>query len=320
MATVCVTGASGFLGSWLVKRLLEEGYYVRGTVRDPDDPNKTSHLWKLSGAQERLTLFKADLLSEGVFDSIVDGCEGVFHSASAVTMTAKDPQAEIVDPAVLGTLNVLRACKKPSTVKRVVYTSSTSAVRFAASFPQDAFLDESIWSSSELCRENKFWYPLSKTLAEQAAWEFAKSNNLDLVTIIPSLIVGYTLPPVPTASAADCLSLFQGNDKRFENFKFIGYVHLDDVATAHIRAFENPAANGRYICSAVDATNTELTEFLAERYPDYKIPTFPASKKPYKGLCNDKLVNFLGMKLKGLEEMFDDVVEGFKRGGHLDPK
>ncbi|XP_057978567.1 phenylacetaldehyde reductase-like isoform X3 [Malania oleifera] len=89
---VCVTGASGYIASWLVKLLLRRGYTVRATVRNLHDPKKTEHLLSLDGAKERLHLFKADLLEENSFDSVIDGCDGVFHVASAVYFNAADPQ------------------------------------------------------------------------------------------------------------------------------------------------------------------------------------------------------------------------------------
>ncbi|KAG7977282.1 hypothetical protein I3843_05G024100 [Carya illinoinensis] len=89
---VCVTGASGYIAPWLVKLLLQRGYTVNASVRNPNDPKKTEHLLMLDGAKERLHLFKADLLEEGSFDSLVDGCEGVFHTASPVDFSANDPQ------------------------------------------------------------------------------------------------------------------------------------------------------------------------------------------------------------------------------------
>jgi nucleoside-diphosphate-sugar epimerase len=81
---VCVTGASGFVASWLIKRLLEAGYHVIGTVRDPSNRDKVSHLWRLPSAKERLQLVRADLMEEGSFDDAVMACEGVFHTASPV--------------------------------------------------------------------------------------------------------------------------------------------------------------------------------------------------------------------------------------------
>ncbi|KAE8796920.1 Dihydroflavonol-4-reductase [Hordeum vulgare] len=126
---VCVTGASGYIASWLVKLLLHRGYTVRATVRDTADPKKTLHLQALEGAKERLHLFKASLLEEGTFDAAIAGCDCVFHTASPFYHNVKDPKAELLDPAVNGTLNVLRSCKKAS-IKRVIVTSSMAAVAY----------------------------------------------------------------------------------------------------------------------------------------------------------------------------------------------
>ena len=81
---VCVTGAGGFIASWLVKLLLEKGYTVRGTVRNPND-QKNAHLKHLDGANERLSLFRADLLDFESLKTAIMGCDGVFHTASPMT-------------------------------------------------------------------------------------------------------------------------------------------------------------------------------------------------------------------------------------------
>ena len=60
----------------------------------PDDPKKTKHLLELDGAKERLQLFKADLSKEGAFDSVVEGCAGVFHAASPVFVQSSNPQVD----------------------------------------------------------------------------------------------------------------------------------------------------------------------------------------------------------------------------------
>ena len=82
MSAVCVTGASGFIGSHLVKVLLSKSYKVNGTVRDKSNPDKVKHLLALPGAEENLTLFNADLMEPGSFDDAMKGCTGVFHTAS----------------------------------------------------------------------------------------------------------------------------------------------------------------------------------------------------------------------------------------------
>ncbi|XP_024532702.1 tetraketide alpha-pyrone reductase 1 isoform X1 [Selaginella moellendorffii] len=314
---VCVTGASGFLASWLVKRLLEEGYYVVGTVRDPDDASKTAHLWELPGARERLDLKKADLITPGAFDDIVQGCHGVFHIAAAVTNRYKeDPLTEIVDPCVLGTLNVLNACKRSTTVKRVVCTSSVAAVSARNDFKPDDVLDESVWSAPDFCREIEMWYGLGKTLSEQAALEFGKENGLDVITIAPSLIVGELLSSRATASVADIILQLQGAKQWFN---YAGYVHLDDVAQAHLLAYTNPKASGRYVCSAINMSTIDLASFLSKRYPKHQITDEieVVSLAEFKGFSSRKLQDELGLQFKSLEQMFDDCIASLERKGLL---
>jgi len=125
---VCVTGASGFIAAHVVKQLLEKGYKVKGTVRNLKNRSKYSYLDNLPGAGDRLELVEAELLKEGSFEEAVKGCAYVIHTASPYKIDVKNPQTDLVDPAVKGTLNVLRSCKNISSVKRVVLTSSFAAI------------------------------------------------------------------------------------------------------------------------------------------------------------------------------------------------
>eukprot|EP01018_Ginkgo_biloba_P035199 Gb_09085 [translate_table: standard] len=153
--SVCVTGAGGYIGSWLVKNLLHKGYTVHATLRDPGNQAKTGHLLSLPGAKESLKLFKADLSEEGSFDSAVTGCEGVFHVASPMDFS-KDHEDDFIKPAVNGVVNVLSACTQEGTVKRfededrvgggVVETSSQKLLDmgFSYDYGLQEILDQSI--------------------------------------------------------------------------------------------------------------------------------------------------------------------------------
>ncbi|KAK8693361.1 hypothetical protein V6N13_070946 [Hibiscus sabdariffa] len=263
---VCVTGASGYIASWLVKLLLQRGYTVRATVRDPNDPKKTQHLLSLDGAKERLRLFKAELLDEGCFDSIVDGCQGVFHTASPVLFSASDPQAEIIDPAINGTLNVLKSCAKVPSIKRVVMTASIASVLYNGKpLTPDVVVDETWFSDSRFCQENKLWYMLSKTLAEEAAWRFAKDNQIDLVVLNPGYVIGPLLQPALNTTSELVLSLTRGeNTLPTSTFRF---VDVRDVAYAHILAFEVPSATGRYCLVDRNLQIPEVLKTVNELYP-----------------------------------------------------
>ncbi|MFX6532709.1 NAD-dependent epimerase/dehydratase family protein, partial [Acinetobacter baumannii] len=237
MKTVAVTGAGGFVASWVVKYLLERGYSVRATVRNLNDPKKTNHLMAFDGAKERLKFYKANLLEEGSFDEVVKGCDGVFHTASPFFFETTDPQAELLDPALKGTLNVLSSVAKNPSVKRVVLTSSEAAVAFNGTpLTMDITVDESWWSDPEFCRKNQMWYVLSKTLAETAAWKFVKEKGIDMVSINPTAVLGPLLQPSLNTRCANILNLVNGSET-FPNATY-GFVNVKDVAEAHVLAYE----------------------------------------------------------------------------------
>lgn len=316
--TVCVTGASGYIASWIVNLLLLRGYTVKASVRDPNDPRKTEHLLGLEGARERLQLFKANLLEESSFDSVIDGCEGVFHTASPFYHDVKDPQVELLDPAVKGTLNVLNSCAKTSSVRRVVLTSSIAAVAFNGKPRTPAtVVDETWFSDPDFCRSSKLWYVLSKTLAEDSAWKFAKEKGMELVTINPAMVIGPLLQPTLNTSAAAVLSLIKGAHT-FPNATF-GWVNVKDVANAHIQAFEIPSASGRYCLVERVAHYSEVVKILRQYYPAFQLPEKCADDKPYVPTyqVSKERAKELGIEFIPLEVSIKETVETLKEKGFV---
>ncbi|KAJ7964855.1 Cinnamoyl-CoA reductase [Quillaja saponaria] len=310
---VCVTGAGGFIASWIVKLLLEKGYSVRGTVRNPDDP-KNAHLKELDGAQERLTLFKADLLDLESLKAAINGCNGVFHAASPVT----DNPEEMMEPAINGTKNVIIAAAEAK-VRRVVFTSSIGAVYMDLNRSRDALVDESCWSDLEYCKNTKNWYCYGKAVAEQAAWEVAKEKGLDLVVLNPALVVGPILQPTINASTIHILKYLTGSAKTYVNATQ-SYADVRDVALAHILVFEAPSASGRYLCAESALHRGELVEILAKYFPEYPLPTKCSDEKnprakPYK-FSIQKLKD-LGMEFKPVKQCLYDTVKCLQEKGHL---
>ncbi|KAK4278707.1 hypothetical protein QN277_016516 [Acacia crassicarpa] len=310
---VCVTGGSGYIASWLVKLLLHRGYTVKATVRDPNDPKKVDHLLNLDGAKERLHLIKANLLDEGSFDLVVEGCEGVFHTASPFYLDVKDPQAEMLDPAVKGTLNVLKSCAKFPSVKRVVLTSSIAAVAYNGK-PRtpEVVVDETWFSDPDICGASQLWYVVSKTLAEEAAWKFTKENNIDMVTINPAMVIGPLLQPTLNTSAAAILNIINGA-QTFPNMS-LGWIHVKDVANAHIQAFEVPSANGRYCLVEKVAHYSELVKILRDLYPQLPLPEKCADDKPFVPTfqVSKEKAKTLGIEFIPLDVSLKETVESLK--------
>ncbi|XP_011091760.1 cinnamoyl-CoA reductase 1 [Sesamum indicum] len=313
---VCVTGASGYIASWLVKLLLHRGYTVKATARDLSDPAKVKHLKALEGAKERLQLFQANLVEEGSFDAAVDGCDGVFHTASPVVFdNINDPQVELIQPAVNGTLNVLRSCLKVPSIKRVVLTSSIAAVfsnRNAKT--SDVVIDESSYSDPTFCKEIEVCIVMSKTLAEEAAWKFAEQYGIDLVVMNPGLVIGPCLQPTLSVSLKIFLDFITQGKCSCSIEGGCVLVDIRDVAYAHVLAFENASAKGRYCLVAETLTFSDTSNILRDLYPTLNLvkrlgqnqPTlkcFQVSKEKAKSLG----INFIPM-----DQSFKDIVELLK--------
>ncbi|XP_068647885.1 cinnamoyl-CoA reductase 1-like [Aristolochia californica] len=311
---VCVTGAGGYLGSWVVKLLLSRGYFVNGTVRDPSS-EKNSHLKKLEYAQENLQLFKAELLDYGSLCAAIAGCDGVFHVASPCPPgSVPNPEIDLIEPAVTGTLNVLKASSEAK-VKRVIVVSSVGAVSFTPSWPKDKIMDETCWSDTEYCRKTGNWYCLSKTAAESEALEYGQKNGLNVVTICPPLILGPMLQPTMNASSLGLYKILTGAYETTEN-KTRTMVDVRDVAEALLLTYERSDASGRYICAPHAIQAQDLVEKLRSMFPQYSYPLKFVDAEDAIKLSSEKLKS-LGWKYRPLEETLVESVKSFEEAGLL---
>ncbi len=333
---VLVTGATGYVAGWLVKRLLEEGLTVHAAVRDPENKEKLKYLDAIAKeAKGKITYFKSDLLEEGSYAEAMEGCELVFHTASPFTMDVKDPQKELVEPAKLGTRNVLEQANKTASVKRVVLTSSCAAIYGDNADLKDTpngVFTEDIWNSSSSLKHQPYSY--SKTQAEQEAWRINKEQNRwDLVVINPSLVLGPAINPNAVTSESFNIVKQFGNGTMKAGAPNIGMGGVDvrEVAEAHFKAGFTPEAKSRYIVSGHNSTFLEMAETLLPKYGDqYPIPkkampkwllwlVGPAINKaitrkyisrnvglPFKA-DNSKSVKELGINYRPLEESMNDM-------------
>jgi len=266
--TVCVTGASGFIAAHLVQQLLEQGYRVKATVRGTSE--KYGYLTSLPNADANLELVQADLEVAGAFDEVVKGCNVVMHTASPYIVNVKNPQTDLVDPAVNGTTNVLKSCAKAPEVERVVLTSSMAAITDEAS--NDITFSESNWNTKSNLKRNPYYY--SKTLAERAAWDFVEqqSPQFDLVVINPFMVIGPSLGPSLNESNKIFADMLSGVYPTLMSVTW-GIVDVRDVAKAHILAMQTPQASGRYLVSNERMTMTQVVNYLKQiGYSHYKLP------------------------------------------------
>lgn len=271
-----MTGASGYVAGWIVKQLLEAGVTVHAAVRSPDAAEKIQHLVDAAAAAPgEIRFFAADLLTPGSYAEAMAGCATVFHTASPFTLDVRDPQRELVDPALLGTRNVLEQATATPSVRRVVLTSSIAAIYSDNSDLADAprgVFDETIWNTNSSLTHNPYYY--SKTVAEAEAWKIVETQSAwDLVVINPTLVLGPSVSATTTSESFRLVKQFgDGVMKMGAPRVSLGVVDVRDVAAAHLAAAFRPAAAGRYIVNAENTDFLTLARALEPRFAAYPLP------------------------------------------------
>ena len=339
---VCVTGASGFIAAHIIRELLERGYHVRGTVRKT--PENYPFLLALPGAAERLELVQADLLAAGSYDRAFEGCDYVMHTASPYKNKVKNPQTELVDPALIGTETVLESCLKSGGIKRVILTSSIAAITDEPDSTK--VFTEKDWNIMSSLDRNP--YHFSKTVAELAAWDFIMKQRpaFDLIAINPFMVIGPSLGPSLNTSNEMIRDIMIGVYPGIIDINW-GFVDVRDVATAHVLAMETDTASGRYLCSAEIMHMKELVAFLkSSGFGGYALPKADLTGKMgtllMKALSftqpkdigmyirtttgrtmrydNTKIKRELGISFKPVKESLIETVHDMIKWGHLLPQ
>ncbi len=308
--TIVVTGGTGYIASWVVKKLLESGHNVRTTVRDKLHKEKFEHLLNLANKEEgTLEVFEANLLNQGSFDEVVQDADAVIHMASPFKISGiKNAQKDLIEPAVIGTRNVLESVNKSKSVKRVVLTSSVVAIYGDAidleQTPEQVF-NESIWNDTST--ENHQPYALSKTLAEKAAWGIHDAqNDWSLVVINPGFVLGPSLTKRKDSTSIDfMLSLLNGKYKTGVPDLSFGIVDVRDVARAHVKGALKEQASGRHILVSDTLSALQIAKKLKQAFPENKkipkkvLPSFLLYLLgPLQGFTWKFLRRNLGIKLR----------------------
>jgi dihydroflavonol-4-reductase len=280
---VMVTGATGFVASELIKKLLENGITVHAAVRNPEDVSTLQHLTNLeSTLSGKIIFFKSDLLEEESYLKSMEGCSIVFHTASPFNFKVQDNQKGYINPALEGTRNVLDSVNKTESVKRVVLTSSCAAIYGDAvdisNYPNKTMTEE-MWNSSSTSNYNAYSY--SKTIAEKEAWEISKKqNNWKLVVINPCFVLGPSISKNPTSGTFELLSQLADGSMKSGAAPFeIGAVDVKDVAEAHFKAAYLESANGRNILYNKSLSMLDIANIIKDKFGDeWALPKKEAPK------------------------------------------
>ena len=273
--TVLVTGGSGFVGSYCIIQLLNEGYTVKTTIRSLDKSDDVTEMLLAgkAGNLQNLTFAEADLTSDNGWKEAVAGCDYVLHVASPFPSGEPKDEGEIIKPARDGALRVLRA-SKDAKVKSVVLTSSFAAIGYSIN-PKNHVFTETDWTDPNAKIPA---YIKSKTIAERAAWDFMEKEggDMELVVINPVGIFGPVLGKKFSSSIALIQNLLSGKMPGIPQISF-GVVDVRDVADIHIKAMKNQSANGQRFLAASDGAMSlpDIAQLLKadKNLPVDKVPS-----------------------------------------------
>ncbi|MGX5682267.1 NAD-dependent epimerase/dehydratase family protein [Schumannella luteola] len=323
--TVLVTGGSGYLGTRVIADLLQQGTAVRTTARSLDSEPAIREAVQRAGVDDGgLQVVVASLTDDAGWGAAATGVDGVYHLATPMTHATEDLEL-VVRPAREGTLRVLRAARDAG-VPRVVLTSSFAAVGYSPK-PLNADgareYDETDWTDPEA--PGLPAYPLSKTVAERAAWDFIESEGggTELVALNPTWIAGPTLTSDPRSSLQAFLAIV-GGQMPFAPRQRFGIVDVRDVASAHIAAMlTREAAGKRYLLLADGPTISwlGLATLLRERFGELaaKAPTeeVPGDELPPLLIHNDRAKAELGFAPRSAESTIVETVDDMRERGML---
>ena len=271
---VLVTGASGHIGGMMVRDLVENGYSVRASVRDTDDPLKTGALRELG-----VEIVRADLMDIPSMEAACEGMDGLFQVAAVfdITPNSKAQAQAMIDIGIQGAENALRAASKAG-IKRVVLTSSVGTIGPVDKNAPPA--NEEIWVD-----DISVPYIKEKTLGEKHAWKIANKLGLDMVTVLPATVYGPGFNR-SSASVDSVVAIAKGAVRLGAPAVDLAVVDVRDVATVHRLAFEKGTSGGRYIAWHSSPSIYDLALAVNKAYPKAKkplmiMPTFMTGVVPY---------------------------------------
>ena len=330
--TVLVTGAAGFVGSAVVRKLVEQGASVRAFVRPTSDVDNLADL--------PVELALGDVRHRPTIDRAIKGCEAVFHVAADYRLWV--PERDVMfESNVTGTRNVMEAAAEAG-VPRIVYTSSVATLGLAEA--GNAANEDTPATSADMIGP----YKQSKFEAEAVVRAMVAEHGLRAVIVHPSTPVGpWDRRPTPTGQII--VEAATGHMPAYVDTG-LNVVHVDDVATGHLLALEHGKPGERFILGgenlALKEILTEIARITGRPAPRFQVPhnvVMPIAamaemwsrlshREPFVTLdgvrlarkrmyfSSSRAIDRLGYRPRPAVEAIAEAIDWFRRHGYLSRK
>jgi nucleoside-diphosphate-sugar epimerase len=333
--TILVTGANSFIGGWIVKYLIEQGYHVRGTVRSKDKEAQV-----LDGLAEadrsHISFVYVPDITKDSFDEAVQGVDAIIHVASPFHFKVDDPEKDLLLPAINGTRGVLRSAHQYNQsaarkISRIVITSSFAAI-IDPSFGMRAgyHYTEQDWcpltyEQAAQTRDNPaLVYRASKTCAERAAWDFIDQEkpSFTIATICEPLVFGprmngfHSSHDMNTSNAIVWSLLNLNQEGTIPETTLPMQIDVRDVARTHIAALQMyRERNDRYLICGSTWTHHQIVDLIHqnEQVPNEIRTQLPQPNKHYTlpdhfEIDSSKAQKDLGIQYTAFSQTIHDLV------------
>ncbi len=305
MQTVGIIGGAGFIGSYVTKQFLENGYRVKVSATDISNSAKYAHLSALPHA-ENLELAPLDVQHLEQLKAFATGCDILVHGGTPFQLEVEDPQRDLLDPTIKGTENFLQVVSETPSVKKVVFIASVAAVN--TDFP---LLPAGKAEGDTITEADPFYfseeshpYAQAKFLAHQAVDQFIADHpdpGFEITTVSPVGVLGMAMSKREDSTSMGLQYLFKNRiapnpflEMLYEKDVYWANVDVEDVAAAVYQAAIRPNLHGKhYLLSSESYRISDISLMLNQQ---------PAVGQPALVYQNERAQADLGVSFRPLPE------------------
>ncbi len=279
MQTIGIIGGSGFIGSFITKKFLSEGYRVLVSATAPSQEEKYRHLTELPGA-ERLQLKQLRVEDRAALRAFIQDCDLLVHCGTPFQLDVQDPKTELFDPTIEGTRYFLEAIQEAPQLKRVVLVASVAAYNAAFPMPAPDRGPEHVYRESDTPYIDDQCHPYAqaKFKANELVDQFVQmhpNSNVEIVSVSPTFVVGRPLSNRQDSTSVGMQFLFKEKmapnpfvQMLFDQDVAFAMVDVEDVANCVFKAATTSGLHGKnYLLSSESWPVSDISRMLNKQPP-----------------------------------------------------
>ena len=280
MPTVGIIGGAGFIGSYVTRKFLAEGYNVRVSVRDLANKARYDHLYQLENAATHLSIVEMDVQDEAALRAFLPGCDIVIHSGTPFQLAVADPQRELLDPTIRGTENFLKLAGNLPSLKKVVFVASVASLNGAYPMPAPGRPDDYVYREADepIFDPEAHPYGQAKFVADQFVRQYVAGHTdlpFEIVSVMPTFVTGQALSERDDSSSVGMQYLFKNKiapnpfvEMLYAHNVEFAIVSVSDVAEGIFRAATTTGLHGKtYLLTSESYKISDITLMLNGQAP-----------------------------------------------------